>query len=366
MIQIANTLDQITIGKKRPSSDDIKIIGGRGYDLRQPIPIKYQVVRERFKNALQNDWRPEQIGMSEDKMQWNGDVLTEAEKWLVKTNISYLTASDSLVPNNLVDSVMSHITNFEMLQYLRRQINEEAIHLESYLYILESFGLDEKGQGEIFSLYQELPALIEKLNWNLNFSSNLANTDAPKGDHVTNHCLLEDLISYYVFEFLFFPLGFSQIFALARQGKLKNTAEQYAYIWRDEQIHAENCLWLIHKIIEENPTLWDIPMQKRARTIVDEGIQLEINYAHESMKDGGIVGYSRNTYIQYATFLANVACRNLGIHPIYNVQSHPAAWMSEFELNKEKNFFESHVTEYRTGARLDFDDSVEFIKRMKT
>ena len=355
MSQIITPFAPITIGIKRLTSDDVTIINGRGYDVRQPIPVKYPLVRERFLKALENEWRPNEIPMNEDKLQWNTGNLTEAEKWLFKTNISYLTASDNLVPSNLMSAVSGHITANEMLKYIMRQIAEEAIHLESYLFILESFGLDEKGQGEIFGLYQQTPALIEKLNWNLNFSQNLENTDTPRGDHITNRCLLEDLISYYVFEFLFFPLGFSQVFALARNGKLKNTAEQYAYIWRDETIHAENCLWLIKQIIKENPTLWDKAMQDRARAIVNEGVALEIGYAHASMPDGGIVGMSVNTYIEFAKFMGDSICKNLGLAPLFGISAHPLPWMSEFELNKEKNFFESRVTEYRTGGGLNWD-----------
>ena len=72
---IASSLDPITIGAKRPHADDIKIIGGCGYDLRQPIPIKYPQVRERFLNARRNFWTPNDISMGEDKLQWNTGQL---------------------------------------------------------------------------------------------------------------------------------------------------------------------------------------------------------------------------------------------------------------------------------------------------
>jgi ribonucleoside-diphosphate reductase beta chain len=349
---IASTLDTISIGAKRPNADDIRIIGGRGYDLRQPIPVKYQIIRERFLNARNNFWTPNDIPMDADKVMWLTDGLTETEEWLFKTNISYLTASDNLVPDNIVNAIMSHITANEMLQYLRHQIFEEANHLESYLFILESLGLDVAGQGQIFQLYEEIPALTRKLNWNLEFTNNVAKSDAPRGTQEANRCLLEDLISYYVFEFLFFPLGFSQIFALARNGKLQNTAEQYAYIWRDENVHAVNGLWLIRQILVENPELWDAQMQERARAIINESVKLEADYAHASMPDGGIVGMSVNTYIEFAKFMADSICKNLGVKPLFGIKTHPMLWMSEFELNKEKNFFESRVTEYRTGVNL--------------
>jgi len=354
-VPISSSLDPISIGAKRPSSSDIKIIGGRGYDLRQPIPVKYSVVRELFLNARKNFWIPNEIPMGEDKQQWETSALTEDEMWLFKTNISYLTASDNLVPDNLDNAILKQITANEMRQYLRWQIMEEANHIESYLFILESFGLDEQGQGQIFNLYQEIPALTHKLNWNLTFTNQVVNSEAPTGSPEANRALLEDLISYYIFEYLFFPLGFSQIFALARRGKLRNTAQQYSFIWRDETLHSSNGLWLIQQIIRENPKLWDTAMQKRSCAIVNEAVKLETAYAHASMPNGGILGLTVNTYVKYARFLANKICQNLGLKPPFRVHEHPMPWISEYELNHEVNFFEGRVREYQTGSPLIWD-----------
>lgn len=352
---VSSSLDPITIGAKRPSPDNIKIVGGRGYDLRQPIPVKYTSVREQFLDARKNFWTPNDIPMGEDKLQWNTGKLTEAEMWLFKTNISYLTAGDNLVPDNMVNAIFQHITANEMRQYLRWQIAEEANHIESYLFILESFGLDEQGQGQIFNLYQEMPDLVKKVNWNLAFSNNLVNIDAPLASQEANRALLEDLISYYIFEYLFFPLGFSQIFALARKGKLRNTAQQYSYIWRDEAGHSNNGSWLIQQIILENPELWDARMQERARALVDEAVKLETAHAHAVMPDGGILGLPVKTYIEYAKFVGDNACRILGLKSLFGIKTHPMPWISEYELNHEVNFFEGRVREYQTGSQLTWD-----------
>lgn len=349
-LPMASSLNAITLGKKQPTSDDIKIVGGRGYDLRQPIPIKYKTVRERFLAARKNFWLPNEIPMAEDKVQWNTGKLSESEMWLFKTNISYLTASDNLVPDNLMNAIMANITANEMRQYLRWQIAEESNHIESYLFILESFGLDEQGQGQIFSLYNEVPELANKLNWNLTFTNNVVSCQYPVGSRETIQCLLEDLISYYIFEFLFFPVGFSQIFALARNGKLRNTAQQYSYIWRDETMHAQNCLWLIRQIITENPSLWDTTLQQRVRSMVDEAVALETAHAKAAMPNGGIVGMSVNTYIDFAKFMADNVCRNLGLPPLFHIKSHPLPWISAYEMSHETNFFEGRVREYQIGG----------------
>ncbi len=352
---IASSLNPITIGHKRPSADQIKIVGGSGYDLRQPIPVKYHDVRERFLNARKNFWTPNEIPMGEDKLQWNTGALTEAEEWLFKTNISYLTAGDNLVPDNLVNAIFQHITANEMRQYLRWVMAEEANHVESYLFILESFGLDEKGQGKIYNLYQDLPDLVKKVNWNLDFTNNVVNCDAPIGSLEAVRALLEDLISYYVFEYMFFPLGFAQIFALARKGKLRNTAQQYSYIWRDEVQHADNGAWLIRQIAREYPDIWDAKMQDKALALINEGLKLEVAHAHAVMPDGGILGLSVQTYIEYAKFVADNACRNLGLKPLFGIKTHPMPWISEYELNHETNFFEGRVREYQTGSQLNWD-----------
>ncbi len=351
---IASSLDKVTLGNKPLSSNDIKIISGYDYDIRQPIPVKYKSVREHFLAARKNFWLPSEIPMNEDKMQWEAGNLTESEMWLFKTNISYLTASDNLVPDNLMNAIMSSITANEMRQYLRWQIAEEANHIESYLHILESFGLDNQGQGQIFNLYNEVPALAEKLNWNLDFTSNLVNSEYPIGSYESNKLLLIDLISYYFFEYLFFPVGFAQIFALARNGKLRNTAQQYSYIWRDETMHAQNCLWLIRQIITENPKLWDKELKAKVYDMATEAVKLESNHAKAVMPNGGIAGMSTNSYIDFAKFMADNVCVNLGLKPIFKINSHPLPWISAYETVHETNFFEGKVREYQIGGLTDW------------
>jgi ribonucleoside-diphosphate reductase beta chain len=348
------SLDKIRVGKK-VDADMIKIIGGTGYDIRQPIPTKYPEVRKRFLSARNNFWTPSEIGMGDDKTQWNTNALSEDEMWMFKTNISYLTASDNLVPDNLTYAILENITAFEMKQYLRWQINEESNHIESYFFILESFGLDEKGQGQIFELYQEIPELAGKLNWNLEFTNNVVSCEHEIGSYEKNSALLEDLISYYIFEYIFFPCGFAQVFALANNNKLRNTAQQYQYIWRDENLHAINARWLINQIIIENPELWNSRMKERVRSIVNEAVVHESKYAKASMPNGGIMSLSVNSHVEYAKLLGNNICEQLGLNLLFNVKEHPIPWMSNYEITQEVNFFEGRVRDYQIGTTLEWD-----------
>ena len=353
---ISTSLSPINIGSKKPNSDDIKIICGINYDIRQPVPIKYPEVRDRFLQARKNFWTPDEVSMAEDKFQWQSDKVTEAEKFLFKTNISYLSAGDNLVPDNIIDVIMKHITANEMRQNYRWIIGEEANHMESYLFILESFGLDVKGQGDIFNLYRDIPSISRKVNWNLEFANNSANSKHELGSFESKKNLLIDIFSYYIFEYLFFPLGFCQIFALDRQNKLRNTAQQYIFIWRDETLHAENALWLIKQIIKENKEVWNAKVKQYFREILSQAVDLEIAFAYDIMPDGGISGMSLNSYNNYVKFIANNICGKLDLEILdKTIKSHPLSWMSEYEMKADVNFFEGRPPEYKVGTKLTWD-----------
>lgn len=327
-------------------------------ECRQPMPIAFPVVRERFLDSRFNFWVPNEIPMIEDKQQFQNGLLTDDEFRLLRNNISYLSVGDNLVPDNIVTSLLPRIKSHDMRQYLRWVIAEEANHVESYLFILESLGIDEKGQGDIFQLYANTPILAKKVNWNIKFS-NMLRTDLPSNDPVFVQSLLENLIAYYLFEYVFFPAGFSQIFALARNGKLRNTAQQYSFIWRDETQHAANASFMINHLLfnefKSEVTLRSASFQNRLRYIVDEGITLEMEHA-EHVIGNGINGYSLHDYRAYVEFLTNLMCDSIGVKRIFDTPTNrcPIEWIHTYQITTEANFFESRVTDYKTGNSLIF------------
>lgn len=350
----AASLSRISIGNL---SNSVKIIGSEN-DCRQPLPITYPSVRTRFLNSRSNFWTPQTISMNNDLNIWNGNYLTEDDIWVFKTNISYLTAGDNLVPDNIANAIIPYITANEMRQFLRWQIAEEANHIESYLFILESLGIDDLGRGRIFELYNSLPDLVEKLNWNIESSLNISSlTDADIKSEGSLKALVENLTSYLCFEFIFFPCGFSQIFALARQGKFINTAEQYSYIWRDENNHSANAIWLINQILKENKWINTQDLKDRLRDLIAYAVELEYKHSNLIFQGGGIIGYPKADYNNYAKFLANLLWESIGgENRLFKITEHPIPWISEFEINAEVNFFEGRVKEYQTGSGLDWSN----------
>jgi len=347
-------------GGKQPLAYDIRIING-ATDQNQIIPFKYDGTPEspwqRYLDSLHNTWHPVEISMSQDIELFKSGGLTEAEERLFRWNLSYLVSADSLVANNFILGVYAHITSPEARQYYMRQIFEEALHTHSYQHIVESLGLDDD-KNAMFNAYREIDSIADKAEWNLNFTNALANKEVIAGTEQANRLLIDDLVAYVVFESLFFWCAFSHIFCLARNGKMVNTAEQYQYIMRDENEHFKNALWVLSQIKKEFPHLWDERTRNRARSIISDAVALERVYAQDCFPDGGVPGLSMKTYMEYVEHIANIRCHQMDLPILFSkVKSDPLPWMDEMiYINKEKNFFESRVTEYRSGGSLDWDD----------
>lgn len=298
---------------------------------------------------------PNEINMSADVALWKDlKGLTEDERLIICRNLGFFSTADSLVANNLVLAVYRHITNPECRQYLLRQAFEEALHTHAYQYIIESLGLDE---AEVFNMYREIPSVASKASWALPFTQSLGDPNFHTGSTENNQRLLRDLIAFYVvFEGIFFYVGFTQILSMGRRNKMVGTSEQFQYILRDESMHMNFGIDVINQIKIENPELWTPQFKDEMTKLIQEGVELEYQYAKDTMPHG-ILGMNAEMFEEYLHFIANRRLSQIGLTPCYPGAENPFPWMSEMlDLKKEKNFFETRVIEYQAGGTLSWDD----------
>lgn len=346
-------LEEIEIGASRIQVDDKKIINCRA-DLNQLVPFKYDWAWQKYLDGCANHWMPQEINMTADLALWRDpNGLTEDERTVIKRNLGFFASADSLVANNLVLAVYKHITNPECRQYLLRQSFEEAVHTHAYQYCVESLGLDE---GEIFNMYRELPSVARKAEWALPFTQHLADPNFHTGTPENDQKLLRELIAFYVvFEGIFFYVGFTQILSMGRRNKMTGVAEQFQYIMRDESMHMNFGIDVINQIKIENPHLWTAEFQQEMAELVRDAVEIETQYARDTMPRG-ILGLNAPMFEEYLQFIANRRCSQIGLPEQYTGATNPFPWMSEvLDLKKEKNFFETRVTEYQTGGALSWD-----------
>ncbi len=198
--------------------------------------------------------------------------------------------------------------------------------------------------------------MARKAAWALPFTQSLGDPTFATGTPEMDQRLLRDLIAFYVvFEGIFFYVGFTQVLSMGRRNKMTGTAEQFQYILRDESMHCNFGIDVINQIKIENPHLWTSEFKAEMTQMILEGVELEIQYAKDTMPRG-ILGLNAKMFEEYLHYIANRRLTQIGLPEQFKGATNPFPWMSEIiDLKKEKNFFETRVTEYQVGGQLSWD-----------
>jgi len=333
----------------RVQVDDKRLINCNQVDVNQLMPLKYKWAWEHYINGCANHWMPMEVAMGKDIELWKSNTLTEDEKRVIMRNLGFFSTAESLVGNNIVLAIFKHVTNPEVRQYLLRQAFEEAIHTHSFMYIVESLNLD---QGEVFNMYNEINTINAKDTFEMQLTADILQPSFSTSTFEGTQKFLENLIGFYlIMEGIFFYSGFVMILSFHRQNKMTGVGEQFQYILRDETIHLNFGIDLINGIKEENPHVWTPAFQNHIIEKVKQAVELEIKYAQDCLPRG-ILGLTAPMFREYVQYVADRRLERIGLKAIYRSKN-PFPWMSEtIDLGKEKNFFETRVTEYQSSASL--------------
>jgi len=329
-----------------------RLINCHQVDVNQLMPLKYHWAWEHYVNGCANHWMPTEVSMGNDIETWRSQKLTSDERLVILRNLGFFSTAESLVGNNLVLAIFKHVTNAECRQYLLRQAFEEAVHSHTFLYIVDSLGLDERA---VFNMYREVPAIARKDAFEMELTAALLDPDFTTATFEGAQKFLENLIGYYlIMEGIFFYTGFVMILSFHRQNRMTGIGEQFQYILRDETTHLNFGIDLINGIKQENPHLWTPEFQRRIVALVREAVELEIIYAWDCLPNG-ILGLNGNFFREYVQYIADRRLERIGLAAEYG-SSNPFPWMSEtMDLGKEKNFFETRVTEYQSAGTLRWE-----------
>lgn len=335
--------------QKRFKSSEKRIINCNAVDVNQLMPLKYKWAWEHYLNGCANNWLPTEVPMAKDIELWKSNGLTPDERLVIMRNLGFFSTAESLVGNNIILAIFKHVTNAEARQYLLRQAFEEAVHTHTFHYIVESLSLD---QGEIFNMYNEINTIRNKDKFEMQLTGDILRPGFSTATKEGAQKFLENLIGYYVImEGIFFYSGFVMILSFHRQNKMTGVGEQFQYILRDETIHLNFGVDLINTIKAENPELWSQEFQQHVSDLIDEAVELEIAYAQDCLPRG-ILGLSQPMFRDYVQHIADRRRERIGLKAKFGSKN-PFPWMSEtIDLGKEKNFFETRVTEYQTAGSL--------------
>ncbi len=331
----------------------MSIINNVKTDPNKILPMTYLWAREYYKNGVANNWTPEEVSMQKDVEQWKSPTaLSETERRLILWNLGFFSTAESLTANNIVLAVYNHVTNPEARQYLLRQAFEEAIHTDTFIYCCDSLGLDP---DEVYNMYETIPSIAAKDRFVVELTTTVFDPAFSTAGTDNIRRFVRDLIGYYVImEGIFFYAGFAMMLALKRQNKMIGIGEQFEYIMRDESLHLAFGTDLINTIRQENPEIWTPEFQAEIVDLVRQAVELEKQYAYDACPQG-LLGINPEQFGGYVEYVADRRLERLELPRQYH-RENPLPWMSQStDLAKEKNFFETRVTEYQLGASLEWD-----------
>lgn len=327
---------------------DKRIVNGKA-DINQLAPFKYPWAWEFFLKANRNHWTPLEISMAQDVHDYH-HKLTSAERHVFSNVLAYLTTSDILAMRNIGLAVMEKMSAPELQIYQARQVYEEALHTWTYQHCIESLGLD---QQEIYNRYRVVSEIHGKIKLANRRLERVLRSDF---DLTNRDNLHEFALSYFFFAVIFegcwFYNGFTPVFALQRRGLMKGAAEQLQYIMRDEVLHCAFGIRVVRELLKEENLSLD---PQALRQLWDEAEAAETAYASYILREP-ILGYNAELHVQQFHFIANRRARQVGVAEPFPGAENVLPWLDEqANLRKEKNFFETRVTEYQTGGALAWE-----------
>jgi ribonucleoside-diphosphate reductase beta chain len=327
------------------------IIGKESTGVNQILPHVNVWAWDLYRAGKNNNWNPEEVPMTKDVQNWKSETaLSEAERLVIKRCLGFFAGSESLVGNNLF-TLFKYITDPECRQYMARQMYEECLHNDTVVYICDSLDLDI---NEVYQAYQTIPSIKAKDDFLMQATGMLNNNNIdPSTTSGVREIIKAAFIYWVVCEGTFFYSGFAMLLAMSE--KIPGIAEQIQYTLRDESIHIKFGTTLLNKIREQRPDVWDDALDQELIGYLKDAVELEIKYAQEVLPRG-ILGLNADMFVDYMQFIANRRMAALNMDFRYDNDKNPFPWLSEtIDLDKQKNFFESKVTEYQNAGALADD-----------
>jgi ribonucleoside-diphosphate reductase beta chain len=313
-------------------------------------PMKYPAFYEMYRNAIKNTWTVEEVDFSTDV----GDLrnkMSGAERHLINRLVAFFATGDSIVSNNLVLNLYKHINSPEARMYLSRQLYEEALHVQFYLTLLDTYIPDIKQREEAFAAVENIPSIHHKAQFCQKWIDSIENLHSLETKEDRKQFLLNLICFAACIEGMFFFAAFAYVYFLRSKGLLHGLAAGTNWVFRDESAHMSFAFEVVKKVRAEEAELFDEELKRQIVEMLDEAVECEMQFA-EDILSGGVAGLSVADMRQYLEFIADQRMVMLGMQKVYGAKN-PFAFMDLQDVQELANFFERRVSAYQISVAGD-------------
>ena len=325
-----------------------------GFDLTLR-PMRYPHLYQMYLDGVKNTWNVAEVSFADDLPDLASKV-TAAEAHLIRRLVAFFATGDTIVANNVVLNLYRHINAPEARMYLSRQLFEEAVHIQFYLSLLDSYLPDLDQRAEAFAAVERVPSIRDKADFCFRWMGQVG--DRPLRTVVDRRRFLLNLVCFAAcVEGLFFFAAFAYVYFLRSRGLLHGLATGTNWVFRDESMHMQFAFEVVDIVRRQEPGLWDDEMSAQVDTMLDEAVEVERRFADDLLELGvhGLAVGDMHRYLRYVTDLRR---RQLGLSPRHTVDN-PFPFMELQNVQESTNFFERRVAAYQHGV----DGAVAFDSR---
>ncbi len=326
-----------------------------GFDLTLR-PMKYPIFYEMYKNGIKNTWTVDEVDFSTDLVDLN-TKMTESEKHLIHRLVAFFATGDSIVSNNLVLNLYKHINSPEARLYLSRQLYEEALHVQFYLTLLDTYIPHPDERAKAFSAVDSIPSIKKKADFCFKWMDSIQDLEKLETTEDRRKFLMNVICFATCIEGMFFFAAFAYVYFLRSKGLLAGLASGTNWVFRDESMHMAFAMKVIETVRKEDPAVFNEQMEEMVMQMLEDAIDCEMTFA-EDLVSNGIAGLSLNDMRQYLEFIADQRLESLSIPARYNTKN-PFGFMELQDMQELANFFERRVSAYQTGVsgQVSFDET---------
>jgi len=319
-------------------------------------PMKYPIFYEMYRNAIKNTWTVDEIDWSTDLVDLQ-QKLKPNERHLINRLVAFFATGDSIVGNNLVLNLYKHVNSPEARMYLSRQLYEEALHVQFYLTLLDTYIPDHDERHRAFAAIDNIPSIQKKAKFCYKWIDSIQSMDQVRNVEDRRKFLMNLICFACCIEGLFFFAAFAYVYFLRSKGLLTGLASGTNWVFRDESMHMAFAMEVINTARLEEPGLFNEQMNDMIVQMLEDAIDVEMGFAEDILANG-IAGMSLKDMRQYLEFVADQRLEALHIPPRYNVKN-PFPFMELQDMQELANFFERRVSAYQMGVSgaVTFDET---------
>ena len=241
--------------------------------------------------------------------------------------------------------------------YLSRQLYEEALHVQFYLTLLDTYIPDVKEREAAFAAIHNIPSIRKKAEFCFKWMDSVDNLHELQTGDDRRKFLLNLICFAACIEGLFFFGAFAYVYFLRSKGLLHGLASGTNWVFRDESCHMQFAFSVIETVRQEQPELFDEALQAQVVEMLCEAVDCEMQFADDLLKEG-VSGLSPKDMRKYLEYVADQRLVNLGFAPHFGSKN-PFSFMELQDVQELTNFFERRVAAYQMGVEgeVAFDEA---------